>query len=32
LPPEQLQGLTKDTPAFRAFQARLKALPPSPRQ
>lgn len=31
LPPERLQGLTKDTPGFQAFQRRLKALPPSPR-
>jgi len=30
-PPEQLQGLTQDTPGFQAFQRRLKALPPSPR-
>lgn len=30
-PPEQLLGLTKDTPNFQAFQSRLKALPPSPR-
>jgi beta-barrel assembly-enhancing protease len=30
-PPEQLRGLTKDTPNFQAFQRRLKALPPSPR-
>jgi predicted Zn-dependent protease len=31
-PPEQLRGLTRDTPSFQAFQRRLKALPPSPRQ
>jgi predicted Zn-dependent protease len=31
-PPEQLQGLTRDTPSFQAFQRRLKALPPSPRR
>lgn len=31
-PAEQLRGLTKDTPNFQAFQRRLKALPPSPRQ
>lgn len=31
-PPEQLRGLTRDTPGFQAFQRRLKALPPSPRQ
>ncbi len=31
-PPEQLVGLTRDTPAFQAFKRRLKALPPSPRQ
>jgi predicted Zn-dependent protease len=30
--PEQLRGLTRDTPSFQAFQRRLKALPPSPRQ
>jgi len=30
-PPERLIGLAKDTENFRAFQARLKALPPSPR-
>ena len=29
---EQLRGLTRDTPGFQAFQRRLKALPPSPRQ
>lgn len=29
--PEQLQGLTKDTPNFQAFQRRLKSLPPSPK-
>lgn len=32
IPPEQLRGLTRDTPGFQAFQRRLKALPPSPRQ
>jgi len=31
-PPDALRGLTKDTPGFQAFQRRLKALPPSPRQ
>ncbi|MCW5825690.1 MAG: M48 family metalloprotease [Gemmatimonadaceae bacterium] len=31
-PPESLVGLTRDTPGFQAFQRRLKALPPSPRQ
>jgi beta-barrel assembly-enhancing protease len=31
-PPEALRGLTRDTPGFQAFQRRLKALPPSPRQ
>jgi beta-barrel assembly-enhancing protease len=31
-PPESLVGLTRDTPGFQAFQARLKALPPSPRR
>lgn len=31
-PPEQLVGLTKDTPNFQAFQRRLKSLPPSPPQ
>jgi predicted Zn-dependent protease len=30
--PDALRGLTRDTPAFQAFQRRLKALPPSPRQ
>lgn len=29
--PEQLQGLTKDTPNFQAFQRRLKSQPPSPK-
>lgn len=29
-PPEQLRGLTKDTPNFQAFKKRLMALPPSP--
>lgn len=32
LPPASLVGLTRDTPGFQAFQRRLKALPPSPRQ
>lgn len=31
-PPEQLVGLTKDSPNFQAFQQRLKAMPPSPRR
>ncbi len=31
-PPDALRGLTRDTPGFQAFQRRLKALPPSPRQ
>jgi predicted Zn-dependent protease len=30
LPPESLKGLTKDSPNFQAFKARLAALPPSP--
>jgi beta-barrel assembly-enhancing protease len=30
LPPESLRGLTRDTPNFQAFKARLAALPPSP--
>ena len=29
-PASQLQGLTKDTPAFQTFRRRLLALPPSP--
>jgi predicted Zn-dependent protease len=29
-PASQLQGLTKDTPAFQSFRRRLLALPPSP--
>lgn len=29
-PASQLRGLTKDSPNFQAFRARLKALPPSP--
>lgn len=29
-PPERLKGLTRDTPNFQAFKARLAALPPSP--
>lgn len=32
LPASQLRGLTRDTPGFQAFQRRLKARPPSPRQ
>lgn len=31
-PPDALRGLTRDTPGFQAFQRRLKAMPPSPRQ
>lgn len=30
LPPESLKGLTKDSPNFQAFKARIAALPPSP--
>lgn len=29
-PPEQLRGLTTDTPNFQAFQRRLASMPPSP--
>jgi predicted Zn-dependent protease len=29
-PASQLQGLTKDTPAFQSFRRRVLALPPSP--
>jgi predicted Zn-dependent protease len=29
-PASELQGLTKDTPAFQSFRRRLLALPPSP--
>lgn len=29
-PASQVQGLTKDTPAFQSFRRRLLALPPSP--
>lgn len=29
-PATRLQGLTKDSPNFQAFKARLKSLPPSP--
>jgi predicted Zn-dependent protease len=29
-PASQLQGLTRDTPAFQSFRRRLMALPPSP--
>lgn len=30
LPPESLQGLTKDSPNFQAFKRRVLALPPPP--
>ena len=30
IPPENLVGLTKDSPNFQAFKRRLAALPPSP--
>lgn len=31
LPPGTLDGLTRDTPGFQAFKARLRSLPPTPK-